>query len=347
MEQRIYIQAFIIAALLLQVSCFSQNVNTNPATQAAPGNILKYTSFMPGEQWVDDRGELINAHGGGILFANNKYYWFGEKRDRFASEGVNVYSSTDLYNWKFESLALAQQNDTTSDIQRGCVMERPKVIYNKHTGKYVMWFHLELKGQGYRAARAAVAVSDYVTGPYHFLKSFRPNGNMSRDMTVFVDEDGSAYHIYSSKENYDLRIVKLSDDYLEPTTEDKLLFSQHREAPALFRYHNKYYLITSGCTGWAPNKATVHMAASIWGPWQLQEVNPMQGPKADSTFGGQSTFVLPVAGRKNVFIFLADQWNPGNLKDSRYLWLPVRFQNDRPFVEWKNTWNLNELQSIN
>ena len=33
-------------------------------------------------------------------------------------------------------------------------MERPKVIYNKQTGKFVMWFHLELKGRGYGPARA-------------------------------------------------------------------------------------------------------------------------------------------------------------------------------------------------
>src|SRR5690606_22853195 len=115
-------------------------------------------------------------------------------------------SSTDLYNWKFEALALSpDENNAESDIARGCVMERPKVIYNEKTKKYVMWFHLELKGQGYNAARAGVAISDNVTGPYRFISSFRPNGNMSRDMALFKDDDGEAYHIYSSRENYDLR----------------------------------------------------------------------------------------------------------------------------------------------
>lgn len=298
-------------------------------------------SIVPGEVWKDTNGEPINAHGAGIVYANNRYYWFGEKRGRGASEGVNVYSSADLYTWKHEGLALSPDYaDTTSDIARGCVMERPKVIYNNKTGKYVMWFHLELRGKGYSAARTAVAVSDGVTGPYKFLYSFRPNGNMSRDMTLYRDADQSAYLLYSSRDNYDLRIVKLTDDYLQVTGDDKLLFSNHREAPALFSYNRYYYLITSGCTGWKPNKATIHRASSVWGPWEELPYNPMEGDKAATTFDGQSTYVLPLAGRSDAFIFLADRWNPGNLRDSRYLWLPVRFRKGQPFVEWMDKWDL-------
>ncbi len=250
-----------------------------------------------------------------------------------------VCAANDLFKWKFENLALPQQDDLNSDITKGCIMERPKVIYNAKTKNYVMWFHLELKGKGYSAARAAVAISDNVTGPYTYVKSFRPNENMSRDMTLFVDEDGSAYHIYSSRENYDLRIAKLTDDYLDVTLQDTMVFSKHREAPAIFKYNSKYYLITSGCTGWAPNKASMHVAASIWGPWTELKENPMKGPDADSTYHGQSTFVLPVPGKNN-FIFIADKWNPRNLKDSRYLWLPVQFKNDEPFVDWIDEWSL-------
>jgi beta-galactosidase len=219
-------------------------------------------------------------------------------------------------------------------------MERPKVIYNEKTKKYVMWFHLELRGKGYSAARAGIAVSDNITGPYTFVKSFRPNENMSRDMTLYKDGKTDAYLIYSSRENYDLRIVKLTDDYLDATTEDKMLFSKHREAPAIFKYNKNYYLITSGCTGWNPNKASIHKATSVWGPWEEQTYNPMEGSKAETTFDGQSTFILPVEGKKNSFIFLADKWNPRNLKDSRYLWLPIRFRDDKPYVEWNDEWDM-------
>lgn len=308
--------------------------------QSESGMVNLVKEFKPGALWYDKEGGLINAHGGGLLYANKTYYWFGEKRGNSASQGVSVYSSKDLYNWKPEGLALGVSSDPQNDIAAGCIIERPKVIYNKKTKKYVMWFHLELKGKGYSAARAAVATSDKITGPYTYLKSFRPNGNMSRDMNLFVDDDGSAYHIYSARENYDLRIVKLTDDYLSATTQDSLISSDHREGPALFKKAGKYYLITSACTGWKPNKANLYMSASLFGPWQLVPSNPMRGENADLTFGGQSTYVLPVAGKKDAFIFIADKWNPKDLTDSRYLFLPIRFDGDIPYVEWVDQWSL-------
>ncbi len=299
----------------------------------------KNTAFRPGAVWLDKSGLPINAHGGGILYINKVYYWFGEKRGTQASEGVSVYSSKDLYNWKDEGLALAQSNDPQSDITVGCLMERPKVIYNKKTDKYVMWFHLELKGKGYAAARAGVAISDKATGPYRFVSSFRPNGNMSRDMNLFVDDDGAAYHIYSSDENMDLRIVRLSDDFLTATTQDVLLFRKQQEGPALFKTNGEYYLITSGCTGWAPNKASLHKSKNIFGPWEYAG-NPMVGEGANLTFGGQSTAVLPVQGKKNAFIFMADKWNPKDLKDSRHFFLPIQLNDGQVKIEWMDKWSL-------
>jgi len=128
-------------------------------------------SFKPGQIWPDTDGRHINAHGGGIIFYNDTYYWFGEYRlPRLEKDkshyGVSCYSSKDLMNWKNEGLALKVINDTASILNPGCVIERPKVIYNKKTGKFVMWFHHELKGQGYKAALTGVAVSNNITGPY-------------------------------------------------------------------------------------------------------------------------------------------------------------------------------------
>ena len=102
--------------------------------------------FRPGELWMDDTDTHVNAHGGGILVANGRYYWFGEHKSDTTSSamvGVRCYSSSDLYNWKNEGVALSVVDDKNSDITSGCVLERPKVAYNKKTNKYVLWFHLE------------------------------------------------------------------------------------------------------------------------------------------------------------------------------------------------------------
>ena len=164
------------------------------------------TAFEPTAPWPDNNGVHINAHGGGVLFHEGTYYWFGEhktqgRRGNTAQVGVHVYASTDLYNWKDEGIALTVSEDPNSEIVQGCVIERPKVIYNPKTKKFVMWFHLELKGQGYTAARTAVAVSDTVTGPYAYLRSFRPNaGKLPLNVTEADQQP--------AKENYFQRDIK-------------------------------------------------------------------------------------------------------------------------------------------
>jgi hypothetical protein len=137
-------------------------------------------SFQPGEIWKDNNGVHINAHGGGVLHSKGTYYWYGEHKvggslGNTAQVGVHVYSSQDLYNWKDEGIALKVSDDPQSELPKGCVLERPKVIFNKKTKKFVMWFHLELKDKGYDAARSGIAVSDNPVGPFIFIKSFRPN----------------------------------------------------------------------------------------------------------------------------------------------------------------------------
>jgi len=252
------------------------------------------------------------------------------------ASGISCYSSTDLLHWKFEGVALApDKKDSNSDIHYTKVIERPKVIYNDHTKKFVMWMHIDKDDYGY--AHAGVAVSDRPAGPYHFLGSMQPNGQMSRDMTLFKDDDGRAYHIYSSESNQTMHICLLTDDYLKPTsTYKRILVNGNREAPALFKHDGKYYLITSLCTGWDPNKALYAMADSVLGDWK-QIDNPCTGPDADMTYHAQSTYVLPLAG--NDYIFMADRWNKTDLENSRYVWLPMKFTGGKPVIQWKDEWS--------
>ena len=124
---------------------------------ALPMVAMAEDKIKSGEIWPDNNGEHINAHGGGMLYHNGTYYWFGEHKAATTSSalvGVTCYSSKDLRKWKNCGVALEVSDEPGSEIEKGCVLERPKVIYNKVTKKFVMWFHLELKGLGYRAARA-------------------------------------------------------------------------------------------------------------------------------------------------------------------------------------------------
>jgi hypothetical protein len=348
-----------------------------------------YAEFKPGELWLDDKGVHINAHGGGFLYFDDSYYWFGEhktfgKEGNTAIVGVHVYSSKDIYNWKDEGIALKMMDNKTSMLQKGCVLERPKVIYNKKTKKFVMWFHHELKDQGYKAALTGVAVSDKVTGPYQYVNSFRihpnvwaknftkeqqekaaitPNvemkqkqkgieginafrdfekGQMSRDMTLFVDDDFQGYHITASEDNQTLLISKLSDDYLSMTDEYVRVFpGEAHEAPAIFKKDGKYFMFSSYTTGWSPNPGRVAVSDNMMSGWKALE-NPCRGTDEENktTFQSQSTYVIPVQGKKDAFIFVGDRWNPENHSDGRYVLLPLEFENGIPFLKWYNTWDL-------
>jgi Glycosyl hydrolases family 43 len=302
--------------------------------------------FRPGEIWLDTAGKPIQAHGGGMLIHKGAYYWYGENKEgptwagyRVDVTGVRCYSSQDLLHWKDEGLVLkAVPDDPKHDLHPSKVCERPKVVYNARTNKFVMWMHID--SANYRAARAGVAVADKPTGPFRYLGSVRPEGQDSRDQTLFQDDDGKAYRIYSSENNDTTYISLLTDDYLKHSGKFVRVFEQKRlEAQVVFKHAGKYWLIASGCTGWDPNPAHSAVASSIWGPW-TELGNPCRGPGAEITYRGQSTFVFPVAGRDGAFIFMADRWNKTNLADSRYLWLPLRFENDKPIVTWHTSWDL-------
>lgn len=366
-------------------------------------------NFKPGRRWLDIHGTHINAHGGGILFHDDTYYWFGEHKiegraGNAAHVGVHVYSSTNLTHWTDQGIALPViEDDPDHPLAAGCILERPKVIYNAATGKFIMWFHHELKDRGYSAALCGTAVADTPLGPYKYLRSFRPNkgawpvnvqdvhkqpvrpdvmqteysggalpehpdalnllgrgfinGQMSRDMTLFVDDDApsthsgqasKAYHIYSSECNSTIHIAELTDDYLSHTGRFARAFvGRWMEAPTIFKHNGKYHFIASGCTGWAPNAARYAVADSIFGPW-MERDNPCDGPDAHLTFGGQGTYVLPVAGKPDAFIFMADRWAPNNAIDGRYLWLPIEFTQtpcgcDTLRIPWLDEWSLDHF----
>mmetsp|Transcript_36767 Transcript_36767/g.87356 ORF Transcript_36767/g.87356 Transcript_36767/m.87356 type:complete len:215 (+) Transcript_36767:105-749(+) len=79
--------------------------------QAVTDKNTGWKGVRPGTLWTDTSGEMIQAHGGGVLYFNHTYYWYGENKagptyqpdDRYPSRvdyiGINCYSSQDLIHW--------------------------------------------------------------------------------------------------------------------------------------------------------------------------------------------------------------------------------------------------------
>ncbi|EOF4702621.1 glycoside hydrolase family 43 protein [Klebsiella oxytoca] len=326
---------------------------------------LSSESFTPGLPWMDTSGNVINAHGGGIIESNNRYYWFGEKRN---SKGlinkVNAYSSVNLYDWKYEGVVLDLAN---MPIRHD--LERPKVVYNKKNKEYVMWLHIELNGH-YTTGKAGVAVSKHILGPYKFYTEHWPNknifpikrdgdlndksviaadkrfekyfkrGQMFRDMTIFVDDDDTAYAFYESEDNASIQVAELSDDYKQFTGKyARILVGQKNEAPAVFKKNGSYFLITSGLHGYTPTDGRLSIASNIFGPWKsfgtpFKSDNTQLSGKS---FHSQPTYVFNV---NNQYIYMGDRWIKHDLTKSTYVWLPIKWDNDKPYITWLDSWNL-------
>ncbi|ONK15385.1 RICIN domain-containing protein [Streptomyces sp. MP131-18] len=312
-----------LARLLVTALCLSLAavVLAAPTARAAPVTVLN------GTQFTDPNGDPVHAHGGGVIEVDGYYYWFGENRqeDSNAFRYVSVYRSTDLRTWEFRNHVLTQDSDP--ELQQANI-ERPKVMYNESTGQFVMWMHKE-NGQDYSEARAAVAVSGTVDGDYAWQGSFRPLGHMSRDITVFVDDDGTGYMASAARENYDLHLYRLTDDY---TDIESLVANPwpggHREAPALFKRDGIYFMLTSGATGWNPNQQQYATSTSLTSGW-----SSMRNIGDSTTYGSQTAWVLPVQGTSaTTYMYMGDRWGNsfgGRVNDSRYVWLPLSFPTNR------------------
>ncbi|MFI5640112.1 RICIN domain-containing protein [Streptomyces goshikiensis] len=295
-----------------------------PSASAAP------VATEPGTQFPDTAGERVQAHGGGVLKVDDYYYWFGEDRgDDNKFRYVSAYRSKDLKAWEPRGHVLTQEADPEIS---SAVIERPKVLYNEKTKQFVMWMHKEAD-DSYAEARAAVAVSSTVDGPYTWKGSFRPKDSagaehMSRDITVYEDKaSGKAYMISAANNNADLHIYELTDDY----TQVKDLVAnpwpgQHRESPALFKRGDVYFMLTSGTSYWDPNQQKYATATSLAGPW-----SPMRDVGNHNGHHSQTAFVLPVEGSDTTsFLYMGDRWagvwsDPKHVNDSTYVWLPLMF----------------------
>ena len=273
----------------------------------------------PGDPWFDTDGNRIQAHSVGITKVRDKYYWFGEDRTPGLDPSfryVSCYESTDLIHWKFlgRPLQLAAVDGYTGRW----ILERPKVYHDAKRKRFAMYFHLD--DEHYKAARVGVAVSEKITGPYRYLKSFRPLGDESRDIGQFVDDDGTPYLIFEDRPSGGFHIARLSDDYLSVEKEVSFIHAP-LEGGALVHYDGLYYVLGSHLSGWSPNPNVYASSSSLSGPWT--EFSNIAPPET-KTYSSQSSFLLKITGRRTTTVlYMGDRWKPKELWDSRYIWMPV------------------------
>lgn len=354
-----------------------------------------YESIKPGQPWLDTDGNRIQAHGGSIISVGETFYWYGENKEKTTGEnniwhwGVRCYSSKDMYNWKNEGIIIPPDTeDETSPLHPASMMDRPHIIYNETTQKYVAW--LKIMGE---PPYFTVLISDHLLGPYKMInRRVNPCGLNVGDFDLKADDKTKKGYLISQRPHTSIYIVRLNDDYTDVLGE----YTEHfphtappdaREAPAYFYRNGLHYMITSGTTGYYSNPSEASAAADWMGPYEIQG-NPHLNDTTKTSFNSQITSVFKHPGKKDLYIALADRWRPelpvlagvkwesGEYSDliqekfrrifdpaaefvfspedakdmrinssvSEYVWLPLKFDKDKVYIEWLDEWKIQDYK---
>ena len=345
-----------------------------------------YNSIRPGQIWLDTEGKRIHVHGGSVLFENGVYYWYGENKEFTDGKngvwtwGVRCYSSNDLYNWKDEGLIIPpDEKDNTSPLHPTAMLDRPHILYNGKTKKYVCWCKI-MNCDGTQSE--TVLTADRLFGPYTIVRTgLRPLGMSAGDFDLAAADDGKGYYFFERVHSETI-IADLTDDYCDVTG----YYSTHfphagppyvREATAHFMRRGKHYLITSGTTGYFPNPSEAAVADTWHGPYRVLG-DPHKGDESNTSFHSQVSSVFKVRGKKDLYIAVADRWLPkcrykydeyriaferrfikgesplpeekkyfadaaADTSVADHVWLPVCFEGDRPVIEWRDEWRIEDF----
>ena len=303
--------------------------------------IKPYHAIYSGIPWFDNQRNIVNAHGANIVKDNRRYYLFGERHTDTSNAfaGFNCYSSADLYNWRFESIALPVQD--TGKLGPNRVGERCKVMKCPKTGEYVMYMHVDTLG--YTNQFVGYATSNKITGPYTFKGPLLFDGQPIRkwDMGTFQDKDGSGYVLIHGGEIY-----RLSEDYKSVAEQVNKNMTKGFESPAIFRKDSVYYFLGSGLTSWERNDNTYYTAISLSGPWTLRGTFAPQG---SLTWNSQTTFVLPIEGTQGTtYMFMGDRWSfPKQASAATYVWQPLTIDGfSLSIPQYQEAWQVNTATGL-
>ena len=351
-----------------------------------------YHSFRPGKYWYDTEGNLIQAHAGAIIYAEGRFFWYGENKEGVTGratgdvcpiwhQGVRLYSSDDLYNWKNEGVIAIDREHKESPFYPGRIMDRPHILYNEKTKKYVLWAKIAgiiSESQDFESAYFAVCESEKITGEFKLVSKLTefPAGDFD-----LIQCEGKAYVIFE-KPHKEMLCMELDETYTNVTLERSAHIPKPfppftREAPAFFERKGKKFLLTSGTTGYFPNQSIIYAIPSFHGEWE-EIGDACVGDVQKNSFHAQFSSVFKHPFIKDLYIALGDRWlndlpqnmpNPDTMVESffnpekrdetktynleqytdentsmaTYVWLPISFEQDgKPYIKWLDEWKIDD-----
>lgn len=294
---------------------------TKEAAEQVPGQTQ--TAVYPGRIWRDTNGRRIQAHGGALAYEDGVYYWYGENKDRtdgvcsIWTWGIRAYASEDLYNWENKGLIIEPDlMNLESNLYPAMRVDRPHILKCRDTGKYVCW--IKLSGE---KACFVILQADSFLGPYVVaVENYRPFGKKVGDFDIIKENGSGKAYLFMDADHEGIIGMELSDDFLQVKREVSRQYTGlHapfcREGVALFERNGKKYMLTSGMSGYIPNKSDAAISDS-WCKDFVSIGNPHPEDGTNSSYNSQISQIFKVPGKKDLYIAIADRWVPGYLVDA-------------------------------
>jgi len=334
--------AFFLAAFT--ISCDEKHPSQNVESRPKRFQTVTINNIEPRR---DVAGEIIDAHGGCLQLFGGRFYLYGtaygtNENSLALNCPFRVYSSPDLERWTYEGELLKEQPSG--------VYTRPCVVFNPHTHKYVLWYNWLPKLWN---GQTAVATSDTPVGPFTIVNpNVRVFGSRTGDGSLFVDDDGTGYYIYTAiGEGYAVRVERLTPDYLGSMGKMSNILVKGGEAPVLFRRNNLYYALCGPLCPDCLNGSLVQVltATSPLGPYTPRSNINRRPENGALIIPAQETWVarIPMSGEP-LFIWMGDRWEscPDGVKghDFQFWSAPLKFSPDGDILpienigRWDITW---------
>jgi len=297
----------------------------------------------------DTDGVWMDIHDGKVVAVDGIYYYFGGSygfcREPDGDSGCNptsigscgfqtnhnvtLFTSKDLKNWKNEGSVFQTARDHPVP---GSILFCPKVLFNKQTKMWVLWYNW-IAGT-FDRSYYSIAVSSTPTGPFKVVNSNLKTLKFDNagDFNLFQDDNNDAYVIYTSKlqgpePSHQMSLEKLAPDYLSslPNTSTGYFGNSFVEAPAMFKRDGLYYTVFGTCCCYCKGggPVTYYTSKTPLGPYQQHEVISANIPS-------QQTDIWPFFTKNNKveYMWIGNRWQsaPDRLKGHDFqFWSPIQF----------------------
>lgn len=303
---------------------------------------MSYNSIKPGQVWLNTEGKRIQAHGGSVMYVAGMYYWYGENKEKTTGDsliwhwGVRAYASKDLYNWEDKGIIIPLETENLdSPLHPHAHMDRPHILYNKSTKKYVCWLkvmgHSEDEGD---SQKETILIADNILGPYttHFPLFSPP---FVREAPAHFRRKGKHYLITSGTTGYlpNPSEVSVADTWHgpfkvlgNPYVGDESNTSFHSQISCIFKVEGKKDLYIACADRWLPEM--MDLKYEIYGKLFKDAFN--QDSKSDETIQALSDYVGDDSCR--------------NTAIANYVWLPLRFDGEMVYIDWMDEWRIEDFE---